>query len=41
MADRSLLQKILEVSLKNCWEPHNGCLGVACGSQRHGWEPLV
>jgi len=29
---QSLLHKILEVLLKDCQGPHNGCLEVACGS---------
>jgi len=41
IAERSLLHKIFEVSLEDCWGPHKGCLGAACSSQNSGWEPLV
>ena len=40
-AERSLLHKILHVSLKDCWGPHKGCLGPECGPQNRSWEPLV
>jgi len=40
-AERSLLHKISDVSLKDCWGPHKGCLGAECGPQNRGWEPLV
>ena len=26
--------------LKDCWEPHKGCLVAACGSRKCSWEPL-
>ena len=40
-AERSLLHKILDVLLKDCWGPHRRCLGVEYGPQNRGWEPLV
>jgi len=40
IAERSLLHKILDVLLKDCWGPHKGCLGAECGPQNRGWEPL-
>jgi len=39
ITERSLLRKILEVLLKDCWEPHKRYLGAACGSRNRGWEP--
>ena len=40
-AERSLLHKILDVLLKDCWGPHKLWLRGACGSQNSGWEPLL
>jgi len=41
IAERSLLYKILESFLKDCWGPHKRCLGAACGSQNSGRVPLL
>jgi len=41
LQQNEVLRKILEVLLKDCWEPHKRCLGVARGSQSSGWEPLL
>jgi len=32
-AERSLLHKILDVFVKDCWGPHKRCLGAECGPQ--------
>jgi len=37
IAEQNVLHKILELLLKDCWGPHKGCLGAACGSQNSSW----
>jgi len=40
-AVRSLLHKISDVLLKDCWGSRKACLGAKCRPQNRSWEPLV